>query len=87
MRNWLIDNAFLAAWLSPLIALVGICIQNSVPSLPKVDWSRVVLYMIILTALAVAFTPKMDSSATAFGRYVVGIGMVWIYWDLPRREG
>jgi hypothetical protein len=60
--TWLATHAYIAAWASPLIALIGIIISNTV-SAKAPDWSRLMIYIGFLTSLAVLFTPTMDEWA------------------------
>ena len=60
MVHWFKDNVYLAAWVSPLIALVGLLIRNG-PSNPyRIAWSRVMVYVVFLSCLAAALTPALD---------------------------
>jgi chromate transport protein ChrA len=56
--NWLKANAYLAAWLSPLVAIVVAIVQNLHAKFVEADWSRPLIYIAFLTALAVIFTPS-----------------------------
>jgi hypothetical protein len=66
--TWLSTRAYLAAWASPLITLIGIIVSNSI-SAKVPDWSRLMIYVAFLTSLAVVFTPTMDEWA----RTVAGV--------------
>jgi hypothetical protein len=85
--DWLRNNVFLAAWLSPVIALVGLCIQNARLDKPQIDWSRIVIYVAYLTFVAVAITPSFDASARATAGILVSAGFFWLILDAPRRRG
>ena len=55
--HWLSSNAYIAAWLSPLIALIGLIIQNNRQNTDhQVDWSRIIFYVSFLTFIAVEIT-------------------------------
>lgn len=84
--NWLRNNVFLAAWLSPLIAMVGFCIQNARSNTSHIDWSHVVIYVAYLTFIAVAITPVFDASARATAGILVSAGFFWLLIDAPRRR-
>lgn len=78
--NWLRNNVFLAAWLSLLIALVGICIQNTRSNTYHVDWSRIVIYVAYLTFIAVAITPIFDTTARTMAGILVSVGFFGWSW-------
>jgi hypothetical protein len=61
MLDWLKNHVFIAAWLSPIIALIGLIWKKSDPTNP-VNWSMIMLYVAFLTGLAVIVTPGVDPS-------------------------
>jgi len=81
--NWLATHVYVAAWASPLIALIAIIVSNSISAKPP-DWSRLMIYIAFLTAIAVVFTPVIDDS----GRVFAGVFLVpltsFIIWDAWR---
>jgi hypothetical protein len=84
--NWLKDHVYVAAWVSPLIALIGMIISNSVTARPP-DWSRLMIYVGFLTAIAVVFTPIVDDSARIFaGVFLVPL-TAFIIWDAATNGG
>jgi hypothetical protein len=60
--NWFAAHVYIAAWLSPLITLLGIIVTSGINSKTP-DWSRLMIYVGFLTALAVVFTSSMDEFA------------------------
>jgi hypothetical protein len=66
MWNWLSIHTYIAAWASPLLALIGLMIQNARPTATHVSWSMVMVYVGFLTCMAVVFTPVVDDAARMF---------------------
>jgi hypothetical protein len=64
---WLKQNSFLAAWLSPAIALIGMLIRGGGTKGNALDWARMMLYISFLSCLAAVFTPAIDDGARTFG--------------------
>lgn len=58
--KWLETHAFIPAWLSPLITLIGIILHNSIGKGAPIAWPKVMLYIAFLTSLAAALTPGME---------------------------
>jgi hypothetical protein len=83
---WLKENAYLAAWLSPVITLIGIVIQNSrVGVTAKVNWSKAMIYVGFLTSLAVTITPGAEWGPIRIGvTSVGGLCLGWILIDAGR---
>jgi hypothetical protein len=69
--NWFFSHAYIATWISPLIALVGLIIRNRDASTHRISWSRVMIYVAFLTFLAAAMTPLLDLPT----RYFAGTGV------------
>jgi hypothetical protein len=61
-------NLYLAAWLSPLVTLIGILIYSPRNAAGDRDWGRIVMYVATLTFLAASLTPGLDSTMTFFAR-------------------
>ena len=59
MLDWLKNHVFIAAWSSPIIALIGLIWKKSDPTNP-LNWSKILFYVGFLTALAVVVTPGVD---------------------------
>jgi hypothetical protein len=73
--NWLKDHVYVAAWLSPLLALIGMIAANLAHGTTRTNWSLVMIYVGFLTCMAVVFTPLMDSDTRIFaGVCFVGLG-------------
>lgn len=73
MLEWFKTHVFIAAWASPIIALLGMILKRQTPGVP-LNWPRVIVIVGFLTALAVAVTPGMDSEARSFARTIAGFG-------------
>lgn len=84
--TWFATHAYIAAWASPIIALIGMIISNSV-STKVPDWARLMLYMAFLTAIAVLFTPVMDDWARAGASMLLVPLTVFIIWDAVTKSG
>jgi hypothetical protein len=84
MVDWLKNHVFIAAWASPIIALVGLVWKKSDPTNP-VNWSSIMFYVGFLSAFAVIVTPGVDSNvrATMEGLFIVAFGS--LMWQ--QREG
>jgi hypothetical protein len=69
--NWLETHSYIAAWLSPIITLVGLIVQNVVRPTTTVSWSMIIVYVVFLSCLATMITPGIDtvtrSSVTVIG--------------------
>ena len=85
MLNWLKNYAFLAAWLSPLIALIGMMFRTPRSAGGSVDWSRIMMYVTVLTCLAVAISPGFDEGTKLFVRGLVYFGIGFILVDRKPR--
>jgi len=69
--DWLRNHAYLAAWLSPIVAIVVAIIQNRNKEFAQVDWSRLLIYFAFLISLAVVFTPTFDQTARDVARGLI----------------
>jgi uncharacterized membrane protein len=83
--SWLQTHAYIAAWLSPTITLIGLIIQNAKPDRP-IDWHRTMLFVAFLTCLAAIFTPGIDGTVRIFAESTFTILLFAIYWDMPSRR-
>jgi hypothetical protein len=79
MLEWFKSHVFLAAWASPIIALVGLIWKKSDPTNP-LNWSKVIFYVAFLTALAVVITPGVEATArgTMTGLLSLGFGLLML---------
>jgi hypothetical protein len=68
--DWLKNHSYLATWISPCIA-IAIAIVRSKGKLSKVDWHEFVGILVLLTAIAVVFTPVFDTRARQFASTLV----------------
>ena len=85
MINWLQNHVWIAAWLSPLVALIIAVVQSVRPNAPSIDWSRLLLYLAFLTGLAVAFTPLFDAGTRTFAQHLVMMGVGFLIVDRIRK--
>ena len=69
--GWLQSHVYIAAWVSPVITLVGIFIRNTIRPDDKVNWSMLVIYVGFLTCLAAILTPGIELAVRS-GAYTVG---------------
>jgi hypothetical protein len=94
--DWLKNNAYIAGWLSPAIALIGMLIRGGGKS-GEIDWARMMLFIGFLTCLAAAFTPAVGDGARFFaGSIAVLLAVFFMYQsdqdaslarDLRRKKG
>jgi hypothetical protein len=66
--KWLESHVWLAALLSLPIGLIGIIVQNVGTNFERLDWNRALIYLTLLTALAVSFTPAYDAEVRSSAR-------------------
>jgi hypothetical protein len=69
--DWMRQYSYIAAWLSPVIALVGMLIRGGAKG-SSIDWARMMLYIGFLTCLAAVFTPVLENASRVFAGFVVG---------------
>jgi hypothetical protein len=62
MLDWLKSYVFIAAWSSPIIALIALIRKKSDSANPR-DWGGIALYVGFLSALAAVVTPGIDPNA------------------------
>jgi hypothetical protein len=55
MVEWFKTHVFIAAWASPIIALVGLLLKRRAEN-SDLNWSKVIIYVAFLTAIAVVVT-------------------------------
>ena len=70
--DWLKQHAYLATWLSPLIAVIGMVFssQRAANRGKPVNWTRLLLMVLCLTSFPVVVTPTFDATARGFAQYV-----------------
>jgi hypothetical protein len=83
--HWLAANVWLAAWLSLLVALVSLFMQNVRSNFQQIDWSRSLLYIAFLTGLAAAVTPMFDEKARTEGAFLVSTLVFFLIVDRKPR--
>ena len=79
--NWLKANVYLASWLSLIVATPGLIIKNVRATATEVDWTRAMIYIVLLTCLSAVFTPSLESQAKFFAGLVVFFTLGWIMMD------
>ena len=80
--NWFQGHAYIATWLSPFIAISVFLLRGGLRKDTKeIDWTMAGLFFVLVTSLAVLFTPIFDAKARdaafmllffALGALVVG---------------
>lgn len=70
--EWLRDHSYLSGWLALPVAIASMVYQNRGKSFGEVDWSRLLLYLLFLTSLAVVFTPTFDETARSTAKFFLG---------------
>jgi hypothetical protein len=74
--HWLEIHVYLAAWLSLIVALISLFMQNLRGNFQQIDWSRSLIYIAFLTGLAVAISPTFDERARTAGWILVST-LIW----------
>jgi surface polysaccharide O-acyltransferase-like enzyme len=70
MVQWLKDDVYLAAGLSPVVTLIGILVYSPKKETGNQDWARIVLYVVATpTFLAASVTPGLKQDIKYFVRY------------------
>jgi hypothetical protein len=82
MTDWLKTHVFIAAWASPIIALIGMIIRK--PTEGSLNWSRMMIYVGFLTCLAVAVTPGVEAATRGFAAFFVAMGFGYLIVDSGR---
>jgi hypothetical protein len=83
--NWLKDYSFLSGWLALPIAIAAMYFQNKGKPIREMDWSRPLIYLAFLSALAVAFNMNFDFQARLSAQMVLFFGLVFIAQDRKPR--
>jgi hypothetical protein len=68
--EWLKEHVYIAGWLSPIIALIGMLIRG-VGKSGEIGWERMMLYIAFLTCVAAVFTPTLEAGARGFAAVIV----------------
>ena len=82
--DWLKQHSYVAGWLSPAIALVGMLLQGAGSKESSLHWPRMMLYIGFLTCLAAVFTPIIDDTARIFAG--AGVISMSIYFMVESSE-
>lgn len=85
MLTWLKENAYLAGWLSIPVAILIAFFQNKKLGFEKFDWSRNLLYLTFLIALAIKFTPFVDQRMRDEAGYLVMMLVAFLILDRKPR--
>lgn len=84
--NWLQSRAYIAAWLSPIVAILVFLVRGFKTDFKETDWSRTLLYIAFLTCLAVVFTPTFDTFAREAARYTLPLLIIFLIVDRKPRS-
>jgi hypothetical protein len=76
--SWLKDNVYVAACLSPLLALIAMIFKRETPNSGPVNWSLRIVYIASLTCLAAVFTPIIDPEVKLFAGFVAAATLIFI---------
>lgn len=82
--EWLRQNAFLAAWLAPVVALVVFLFENKKTQFANVDWTRALVRFAFLVALAMEFVPGIDLARRIAANTILFTTLGWIMMDRVR---
>jgi len=81
MLAWLEKDAYIAAWLSALFALLSLFVGKITRPADKLDWSTIATYVAFFMAIAILLTPNVSSTvrgitfaiaALSFGAFLFG---------------
>jgi hypothetical protein len=75
----------MAAWLAIPVAILIAFFQNVKIGLDKFDWSRNLLYLTFLVALAVKFTPSATADMHTGAGYLVAMLVAFLIIDRKPR--
>jgi len=76
--DWLKQYAYVAAWLAPLVALIGMMVRG-VGKEGEVAWAKMMLYIGFLSSLAATFTPALENGARVFaGSISMGLAIFFM---------
>ena len=78
--DWLKNHVFIAAWISPVVALVGLLLRKPVEG-SSLNWSKIMIYVGFLTGLAILVTPGIDANIRASASSLVFIGLGYLIVD------
>jgi hypothetical protein len=82
--DWFKTHIFIAAWASPIIALVGLLLKKTPEGSPT-NWSRVMLYVAFLSGLAIIVTPGIEPLARGTASALVAVGFGALMQDIKQR--
>jgi hypothetical protein len=84
MVDWFKAHVFIAAWASPITALVGMLLKKPIAGGPPVNWSRMMLYVGWLTSFAIMVTPGVEPLARGTAQSLVAAGFGFLIFDSVR---
>ena len=66
--EWLKEHAYVATWLSPIVAimLVGLQVRRPMSEGKPVHWTRVLFTFLCLSSFPIVVTPTFDEKARLF---------------------
>lgn len=82
--EWFKTHVFIAAWASPIIALIGLLIKKT-PEGTQVNWSRMMIYVGFLSGIAIIVTPGIDTAARGVSGTLIFMAMGYMIVDSGRR--
>jgi hypothetical protein len=71
--EWLKSHLFIAAWASPIIALIGLLLRHG-PQGSGLNWTRTFFYVGFLSGFALLVTPGVDSLVHGIALAIVAMG-------------
>jgi hypothetical protein len=81
--DWLKDHAYIATWLSPIIAII-IGLSKSTGKLARLNWQEFVGLFLLCSSIAIVMTPTFDDKARDFARmlaiFLLGYGVLQATW-------
>jgi hypothetical protein len=67
-----------------IVATTGLVVRNVRATAAEVDWTRTMIYIVLLTGLSASFTPYLDLQARFFAGFLVSFTLGWIMMDKRR---
>jgi hypothetical protein len=73
--EWLKDHAYLASWLSPIVAIIifGLQVRRPMSAGKPVHWMRVLFTFLCLISFPIVVTPTFDQTARSFATIVFSV--------------
>ncbi len=83
MAEWFKTHVFIAAWISPIIALVGMIFKKR-PEGSPLNWGRAVVYVAFLSLLAIVVTPGVEPGVRSFAMSIFAFGFAALLFSSNR---